>query len=279
MNRIFHNSRRCRTPFNANGVRSSLSIGYDGRASDLNLVHRCLMTKTTTTKTNGIWQRRRHLVSFQNPPSQFQQLHHHKRLQVRHFVYDSRKARKSKTKKDPFKVLKVPKESMYKDVKAKFLKIAMNNHPDKHTEGVSEKEQEAMRDKFIAARMAFERLQEDPSDGTTILVEELIDRDKNFDSWFKDETGLKNPFDLNIDPETMKEVAEMTEKLGGKQGMDRDGGSKCNEYNCAYNPWHCFVSGSRFVCEFSNSETKVSCRTTLICSQFCLPKPHYYFVH
>jgi len=113
---------------------------------------------------------------------------------------------------------------MYKDVKAKFLKIAMNNHPDKHTEGVSEKEQEAMRDKFIAARMAFERLQEDPSDGTAILVEELIDRDKNFDSWFKDETGLKNPFDLNIDPETMKEVAEMTEKLGGKQGMDRDGG-------------------------------------------------------
>jgi hypothetical protein len=119
---------------------------------------------------------------------------------------------------------------MYKDVKAKFLKIAMNNHPDMHTEGISEKEQEAMRDKFIAARMAFERLQEDPSDGTAILVEELIDRDSNFDSWFKNETGLKNPFDVNIDPETMKEVAEMTEKLGGKQGMDRDGGSKFKEY-------------------------------------------------
>ena len=29
-----------------------------------------------------------------------------------------------------------------------------------------------------------------------------------------------------MDPETMKEVAEMTEKMGGKQGMERDGGSK-----------------------------------------------------
>jgi len=102
----------------------------------------------------------------------------------------------------------------------------MANHPDMHIEGLSEKEQEAMRDKFIEARMAFERLEEDPEDGTAILVEELIDRESNFDSWFKNETGLKNPFDVNIDPETMKEVAEMTEKLGGMEGMARDGGSK-----------------------------------------------------
>jgi hypothetical protein len=240
-------------------------------------VHRRLMTKTTTTtKMNVICQRRRHHRSFQNPSFQFQQLQYHQRLQIRHFVFDSRKARKSKTKKDPFKVLKVPKESMYKDVKAKFLKIAMNNHPDMHTEGLSDKEKEAMRDKFIEARIAFERLEKDPSDGTAILLEELIDRESNFDSWFHNETGLKNPFDVNIDPETMKEVAEMTEKLGGKQGMDRDGGSKCREYYCTYNPWYCFVSGSRFVCESSNPETKVSCLTTQSCGRSCLPKPHYF---
>jgi len=147
-------------------------------------------------------------------------------LQVRHFVFDSRKARKAKRKKDPFKVLKIPKGSLYKDVKATFLRIAMNNHPDMHTDGLSEKEQEAMRDKFIAARMAFEALEEDPEDGKAVLAEELIDRESNFDSWFHNETGLKNPFDVDMDPETMKEVAEMTEKMGGKQGMERDGGSK-----------------------------------------------------
>mmetsp|Transcript_4797 Transcript_4797/g.11414 ORF Transcript_4797/g.11414 Transcript_4797/m.11414 type:complete len:109 (-) Transcript_4797:1118-1444(-) len=102
----------------------------------------------------------------------------------------------------------------------------MNNHPDTHKEGLSEKEQEAMRDMFIEARVAFEMLAEDPEDGTAILVEEKEDRESNFDSWFHNETGLKNPFDVDIDPETMKEVAEMTEKLGGSQGMDRDGGSK-----------------------------------------------------
>jgi len=100
----------------------------------------------------------------------------------------------------------------------------MNNHPDMHTEGLSDTEKETMRDKFIEARMAFKRLAEDPDDGKAILEEEAIDRENNFASWFHNETGLKNPFDVDIDEETMKEVAEMTEKLGGKQGMDRDGG-------------------------------------------------------
>ena len=163
-----------------------------------------------------------------NPSSNFrkQRQRYHPRFQARHFVFDSRKAKKSKKKTDPFKVLKVPKESLYKDVKIKFLKIAMSNHPDMHSEGVSEQEQEVMRDKFIEARVAFERLEEDPEDGTAILVEELVDRESNFNSWFKNETGLKNPFDVDLDLETMKEVAEMTEKMGGQQGIERDGGSK-----------------------------------------------------
>jgi len=242
MNRSFLYRRSCKKHFNSDSFRST--IGCDARATDF--VHQCLTNTMTANdfspsahlSTVDIdfrlqhcrtldCQRRKHHLPFQNLSSQFHQQHQqqqHQQLQVRHFIFDSRKARRSKTKKDPFKVLKVPKESLYKDVKAKFLRIAMNNHPDMHTEGLSEKQQKTMRDKFIEARMAFELLEEDLSDGKAVLIEDKIDREDNFDSWFKGETGLKNPFDVDIDPETMKEVAEMTEKLGGKQGMDRDGG-------------------------------------------------------
>jgi len=189
-----------------------------------------------TTKSHGInfWRQQPFKTTSSALLLQQKQHHHqhqHQRLQYRYFIFDSRKVRKTKKTKNPFKVLKIPKESLYKDVKKKFLKIAMSNHPDTYHQNKdggleSEKEREAMRDKFIEARMAFELLTEDPSDGTAILVEEKKDAESNFDSWFHNETGLKNPFDVNIDPETMKEVAEMTEKLGGSQGMDRDGGSK-----------------------------------------------------
>lgn len=239
MNRLVRSARDCRIPFNSDGIRPK--IGCDAsrcltiQASETNPFpgsdhginqNECIRQQFDRTR---ISQKRGYHQLFGNsssPGFQRQQQLYNQRLQVRRFVFDSRKAKKAKKQKDPFKVLKVPKESLYKDVKVKFLKIAMANHPDMQPEGISEKEQEAMRDKFIEARMAFERLEEDPEDGTAILVEELIDRESNFDSWFKNETGLKNPFDVNIDPETMKEVAEMTEKLGGMEGMARDGGSK-----------------------------------------------------
>lgn len=243
MNRLVRSARDCRIPFTCDGIRPKIGC-------DANAAHRCLTIPTSATtnalpglddcakqkdyktsqidRTRMCQKRGYHQFSRNYLSSNFQQQQqlYTSRLQVRHFVFDSRKAKKAKKQKDPFKVLKVPKESLYKDIKTKFLKIAMANHPDMHSEGLSEKEQEAMRNKFIEARMAFERLEEDPEDGTAILVEDLIDREKNFDSWFKNETGLKNPFDVNIDPETMKEVAEMTEKLGGMEGMARDGGSK-----------------------------------------------------
>jgi hypothetical protein len=155
---------------------------------------------------------------------------YHQRFQFRCFAFDSRKVRKRKKSKDPFKVLKVKEGMLYKDVKIKFLKIAMNNHPDTYhssaNDDISDKEQqEKMRNTFIDARIAFESLTED-TDGTAILVTDKVDEEANFDSWFENETGLKNPFDIDIDPETMKEVAKMTEDMGGDQGLDRDGGSK-----------------------------------------------------
>ena len=155
---------------------------------------------------------------------------HQKRFQFRCFAFDSRKVRKRKKSKNPFKVLKVKEGMLYKDVKIKFLKIAMNNHPDTYhssaNDDINEKEQqEKMRNTFINARIAFEALTVD-TDGTAILVTDTVDEEENFDSWFKNETGHKNPFDVDIDPETMKEVAKMTEDVGGDQGLDRDGGSE-----------------------------------------------------
>jgi DnaJ-class molecular chaperone len=119
----------------------------------------------------------------------------------------------------------MPPGSLYKDVKRKFLKIAMTNHPDTHAEDLTEEEREKMRDIFIEARIAFELLTED-DDGTAILLSEKEEEDKmeNFDSWFKHETGFSTPFQFDIDPETMKEVAKMTEAIGGDSGLDRDGG-------------------------------------------------------
>ncbi|KAG7343741.1 hypothetical protein IV203_021749 [Nitzschia inconspicua] len=155
---------------------------------------------------------------------QQQQRHNlHQRLQFRFF--DSRKARRRKKGKDPFKVLSMPHGSLYKDVKRKFLKIAMTNHPDTHSEDLTEEERDKMRDIFIEARIAFEALTED-TDGTAMLLSEKEKEDAmhNFDSWFKSETGLTTPFQFDMDPETMKEVAKMTEAIGGDSGLDRDGG-------------------------------------------------------
>lgn len=142
-------------------------------------------------------------------------------------LFDKRKQQRktSKSKKNnPFRVLGIPEgAALYKDAKKKFLQIAMKNHPDTATNSEhSEEEQDTMKERFIAARIAFESLAEDPTDGVAILKEDLEDAMENFDSWFKSETGYETPFQFDIDPATMKEVATMTEKMGG--GLDRDGG-------------------------------------------------------
>ncbi|CAJ1952214.1 unnamed protein product [Cylindrotheca closterium] len=144
-------------------------------------------------------------------------------VQIRHFDARKKRKRSKKRRKDPFKVLGIPEASLYKHAKKKFLMIAMENHPDTHGQEMTEEEKDKMRDVFINARIAFESLVED-TDGTAILIEDAEDAMDNFDSWFKNETGLKTPFQLDIDPETMKEVAKMTDEIGGDSGLDRDGG-------------------------------------------------------
>ena len=153
------------------------------------------------------------LVRFEVPvQAQLQQ-----QQQVR--CVSSKLGRKRKKKDDPFKVLGVTENSEYALAKKSFLRIAMANHPD--TANVeSEEEREKLRDIFIRARRAFESLVEGP-DGS-ILRKEDVEHMDNFDEWFQQETGHENPFQFDMDPQLMREVAEMNDEVGG--GLDRDGG-------------------------------------------------------
>ena len=175
-----------------------------------------------------------------NSISQLQQ-HHHQPwdpsqpmsssmwIQKRHF--DARKKRKRQTIKDPFRVLGIKKGCMFKDAKQTFLKIDMKHHPDTAI-AATEDEKTKMREIFIQSRMAFESIAEGPN-GTACLKTDLDDEqqqdedemERNFDSWFKSETGYNSPFALDMDPQTMKEVAKMTDTIAGADpGLDRDGG-------------------------------------------------------
>lgn len=130
-------------------------------------------------------------------------------------------SRKKKKKNCPFRILGISPEAEYKVAKTTFLKIAMENHPDT---AIVETEEDRikLREIFIKARRAFESLAEAP-DGSIVLQEHVDEMggSQNFDSWFRQETGHDTPFQF-MSEETMKEVAEMTESVGG--GLDRDGG-------------------------------------------------------
>lgn len=43
-----------------------------------------------------------------------------------------------------------------------------------------------------------------------------------FSAWFLNETGHNTPYNFDLDPQTMREVAEAAETMGG--GAERDGG-------------------------------------------------------
>mmetsp|Transcript_22210 Transcript_22210/g.36771 ORF Transcript_22210/g.36771 Transcript_22210/m.36771 type:complete len:228 (+) Transcript_22210:181-864(+) len=140
-------------------------------------------------------------------------------LYRQHREFSSRRNFKKRKGENPFKVLGVTEETKYSVAKKKFLNIAMSHHPDT-SDVESEEDRDKLRDIFIGARMAFEQFVEAP-DGSILLIEEA-ELMPDFDAWFEQQTGHKNPFDVDLDPQTMKEVAEMTETVGG--GLDRDGG-------------------------------------------------------
>jgi hypothetical protein len=139
----------------------------------------------------------------------------------------SSRTKSRKGKPDPFRLFKIKRQTPYAHVKKLFLKIAMQHHPDLAGDKTQE-EKDKSREIFIKARQAFEELVEDPETGGCCLREELKgyepdEEHAHMDEWFKQETGFDMPF---MDEETMKEVAAMTESVGGgmERGLDRDGG-------------------------------------------------------
>lgn len=83
----------------------------------------------------------------------------------------------------------------------------MTNHPDTHAEDLSEEEKEKVHNKLIAAWVVYR---------TAICIKEHMDNEQmetNFGSLFKSKTCLTTPFQFDLDPKTMKEVAKITEKM------------------------------------------------------------------
>jgi hypothetical protein len=125
---------------------------------------------------------------------------------------------------DPFLVLGISRTPSltYASVKRSFLQIAMKYHPDmSNATQCSEADREKNKDLFVTARMAFEAIIVGPG-GVAILkteADDYVEEEEDFEEWFKAETGYDIPF---MDAATMKEVADMTETVGG--GLDRDGG-------------------------------------------------------
>ncbi|KAL7526128.1 hypothetical protein ACHAWF_001639 [Thalassiosira exigua] len=130
----------------------------------------------------------------------------------------------------PFRTLRIPKDASYAKARKSFLKIAMQHHPDavgNDCEQTQKKSQEI----FMRCRSALESLVECEDTGACLLrseVEEVESQrnmsDEEFDSWFEKETGRQNPFQFDLDPEVMREVASMHDDMAGSHGLDRDGG-------------------------------------------------------
>jgi DnaJ-class molecular chaperone len=142
-------------------------------------------------------------------------------LAKRTFAKEYYKLRKKKVKEDPWKVLNVSRDDSYADIKKIFIRIAMDYHPDTSA-ALTEEDEEEHKEIFMAARTAFEQLTSCPNGQAILRSESEQWEEEEFNSWFQEETGHDMPF---MDQATMKEVAAMTEQLGGEGGgLDRDGG-------------------------------------------------------
>jgi len=151
-----------------------------------------------------------------------------RRTQIVHEVFVRRLSSASARKRGlcPFQTLGLSSKIEYKIVKKQFLKLALLHHPDT---AVADKEDskgkaEAV-EMFMRVRKAFEQIIE-LEDGMAGLRSEKDSRGmmegEEFNNWFYDETGryAPDPFDLNLSPETLQEVADASAQ---QAGLDRGG--------------------------------------------------------
>jgi hypothetical protein len=122
----------------------------------------------------------------------------------------------------PFQILGLPKQTEYRVVKKQFLKLALKHHPDTAVTNKGDKKAMAKAiELFMNVRKAFEQIieLEDGIAGIRTNSEKSMDG-KEFNNWFYRETGkyAPDPFDLNLSPETLQEVAEAS---ASQAGLDR----------------------------------------------------------
>ena len=114
----------------------------------------------------------------------------------------------------------------------------MRHHPDKLAGGddVDDASRDRSREIFVKCRSALESLVECEITGRCLPRSEVEKNSTNgndhdddmsdaeFDKWFARETGHQNPFQFDMDPATMREVADMHADMADSHGLDRDGG-------------------------------------------------------
>jgi DnaJ-class molecular chaperone len=117
---------------------------------------------------------------------------------------------------NPFDILGISKGSSYKNVRRKFVELAMKHHPD-----VSENDDGDV-EEFVRLREAFETIRES-EDGTARLTKdgETGWSDDEFQAWFHEETGHQDVM-FRMDLNTRKEVINMA-NIQSQGGLDKGG--------------------------------------------------------
>jgi len=119
------------------------------------------------------------------------------------------------TDDNPFDILGIPKTSSYKEVKSRFVELALANHPDTS--------QNQDNSNFIRLRQAFESIKQ-CHDGTAAKREgddSIGWTDEEFQAWFFEETGHQDVL-FQIDLATRKEVISVA-NTQSQGGLDRGG--------------------------------------------------------
>ena len=113
----------------------------------------------------------------------------------------------------PFHVLGIPRASPYSEVKAAFVKLALEHHPDTSTSKCP-----SSGDQFTRIRQAFESIQQ--VNGQTKVIEQPQQwSDESLRIWILHETGQNLSFQMNA--ETRRQVASAASLSQG--GLDKGG--------------------------------------------------------
>jgi hypothetical protein len=157
-------------------------------------------------------------------------------VQVRNFCSDgfndggTKKTIRVQSAESPFDVLGVSKTATYAEVKQRFLKLALEHHPDHNNNNNNDKDDDnaassnSNNEQFIRYRRAFESLK-DGMDGRVVVEgaanteESSWSSDEEFLAWYYQETRTSED---NIDLQTRKEVIEVVKK-SSQSGLDRGG--------------------------------------------------------